>query len=372
MIKAVRDDVHVLLLLLPLTWGLSLPLGIILTVEEPKRGVFHMTTPSDPFPFEILPSPAYRPTKGQLFVVFGVLIMVLAALAPAAAMFALDPTFGSGEENFLPYLIGAPVLYVVFLVGARFIARGRRMQAVPAVDMLREDGRAPVLFLRSFDDDDLIDPTPHMVPMGEMFQRRYEETLSSPLSAIGPVISIGRPGNELAMLGGARLFVPDDAWKSAIEFLRKRAATVILMVGRTEGLWWEINSSIETVPLERLLFFFPYVESAKLRQSVWQRFFNFVPARMPLSMKAYRRMEAERQARYALFRKRIQPLLSAPLPENLGNCQFIDFPTNGTPRLLASVRPWWWPIMFLTPSTTKMAINLRRTLAPFVKKLAGS
>ncbi len=213
--------------------------------------------------------------KGQILIVSGSLIMILATLAPMVAVFALNLKVESENVAMLLVIPGVMVVYVVFLVGVRFIARGRRMRAIPAVDLLRKDMRAPVLFLRSFEDDDLIDPTPRMVPMGDLFQRRYEESLSNPLYAIGPVISIGRPGDKLALLGGARLFVPDHAWQSAIEYLRERAAAVILMVGRTEGVWWEITSSIQSVPLERLLFFFPYVESAKLRRGVWQSFFYY-------------------------------------------------------------------------------------------------
>jgi hypothetical protein len=245
------------------------------------------------------------------------------------------------------------------------------MRAIPAADLLDKDKRAPVLFLRSFDDDDLIDPNPRMVPLGDRFQRRYEESLSKPFSGVGPVISVGRPGAELARLGGARLFVTDQVWPSAVEYLSERATAIILMVGRTEGIWDEIDSSIQSVPLERLLFFFPYVD--KLRRSVWQRIFNYVPARMPLSTKAYRRMEAERQDRYAVFREHTQPLLSSPLPAELGDCQFLDFLPDGVPRLITPVRPWWSRIISLVaPSTAKMSIDLRRTLAPFVGKFFSS
>ena len=91
--------------------------------------------------------------------------MILATLAPVIAVFALDLTVESEDVVSLLVFLGALVAYVVFLVGVRFIARGRRMRAIPAVDLLRKDTRAPVLFLRSFEDDDLIDPTPRMVPM---------------------------------------------------------------------------------------------------------------------------------------------------------------------------------------------------------------
>ena len=87
------------------------------------------------------------------------------------------------------------------------IGRGRRMRALPALELLHRDRRAPVLFMRSFEDDDLVDPTPRMIPLGDMFPRRYEESLVEPLHAIGPMISIGRPGNKLALPGGAPLVV---------------------------------------------------------------------------------------------------------------------------------------------------------------------
>ena len=57
------------------------------------------------------------------------------------------------------------------------------------------------------------------------------------------------------------------------------------------------------------MFFFPYVEEQHRRRSVWQRLFHINPSRMSLSKKAYERMESERQARYRLFRERVQSLI---------------------------------------------------------------
>lgn len=320
-----------------------------------------------PLPFETLPGPLRRQGLGSLVVGVGVAMVILGLFAPTAALVMLD----SGGD-------GALVIVLAFLFiaglygGVQLIAHGRRMRAIPAEQQLAATERPPVLFLRSFDDDDLLDPTPRMIPLGDFFPRRYEESLVQPLEGVGPMVSIGRPGNRLPMLGGARLFVSDRHWQEAVNHLREHAAAVVLMIGRTEGLWWEIESSIRSVAPEKLLFFFPYVEESKRRQSLMQRFLGYRPAEVPLSRKAYRRMEQEREARYHEFRKRVQPLLSAELPAELGSSQFIDIDSKGQIRVLQTRRPWWQALTFATPSLRMMSMNLRRTLDPFVRKITHS
>src|SRR5262245_45368681 len=56
------------------------------------------------------------------------------------------------------FLIALPSI-VVPLLGPELIERGRKMRARDAVDVLAKDRRAPVLYLRSFEDEDLPDPT---------------------------------------------------------------------------------------------------------------------------------------------------------------------------------------------------------------------
>jgi len=329
-------------------------------------------TPADYLPFDTLPAPPYRPKAGGIVITVGIILMVIGLVTPSLGLYLLDSDFEIDTvevENLWIYLCLLIPILLGFYGGAWLIARGRRMRAVPAITLLADGALPAVLFLRSFDDDDLIDPTPRMVPFGDLFERRYEESVCGALEHIGPMVSIGRPGNKLVQLGGARLFVPDHAWQAAIEHLRKRAAAIVLVVGRTEGLWWEIQSSMREVPLERLLFFFPYVEETRRRRSIWQRFFHGNPSRIPLSSKAYERMEAERRSRYGLFREHVQPLIPTPLPEILGTSQFIDFTADGKPRLLPTVRPWWRPVTFFTPSSARMIANLKRTLQPFVDKL---
>jgi len=324
-----------------------------------------------PLPFETLPAPQHRLRTGKWLVVGGISLMIVGLFAPTFGVYMpvdFDPGSTAPVDPFVFLAFTIPGL-IGFFFGAKLIGWGRRMRALPAVERLQEDSRLPVLFLRSFEDDDLVDPTPRMIPMGDFFPRRYEESLCGTLERVGPMITIGRPGNRLSMLGGARLFVPDHAWRQAVEHLRRHSAAVVLMIGRTEGLWWEVTSSIPAVSQDRLLFFFPYVEESVRRRSVWQRVFYYKPAQMPFAKKAFERMEQERQARYLMFRERVQPLLSAQLPETLGNSQFIDFDPKGQLRTLPTIRPWWARIWFFTPSLFRMVIDVRLTLRPFVAKL---
>ena len=310
-------------------------------------------------PFDVLPSPPYRPAFGSLVSAAGVLLMAAGLVCVPVA------TWGVSEGD----MIAVPLTFGALALGALLIARGRRLRVPPAAELLRRDCRPPVLFLRSFDDEDLIDPTPRMVPLGDFFARSYEESLVNGLSAVGPMVSIGRPGDRLARLGGGRLFVPDHAWRAAVDYLRQRAATVVLMVGRSEGVWWEITSCLQSVPHARLLFFFPYVEDAAKRRSRWRRLLFFRAAAIPLWSRPYRRMQREREARYALFRERVQPQLSGRLPDTLGRSVFIDFLPDGTPRALPTVRPAWWPLALLTPSMRQTIVNSSASLRPFVEKV---
>jgi hypothetical protein len=255
--------------------------------------------------------------------------------------------------------------------GAYIFSLGRRMRAVPADRILRDRSTLPVLFLRSFGDDDLVDPTPRMIPMGDFFPRRYEESFERALRPVGPLVAIGRPGSSVSELGSGRFYVPDHAWRDAINFIRQRAVTVLFVVGRTEGLWWEIETSLREVAPERLLFFFPFVEQRHRRRSIWHRYLHCSPSRIPFSSAAYRRMEAERQARYLAFKERVQANLAAPLPDDLGEAQFLDFKATGDARLLKTIRPWWAPLAFYLPSARRMVIDVGETLRPFMEKLAS-
>jgi hypothetical protein len=261
-------------------------------------------------------------------------------------------------------VIGVPILVVATVAGARLRDRGRRFRAHDARFLLQRPGERPVLLLRSFEDEELVDPRPM-----SLLQRRYEENLSRALKQLGPVITLGRPGDSVGFAGAARFYVSQDNWQIAIRYLMDHAASVVILVGRTEGLWWEIGTAYECVRREHLLFFFPLVYSGPRDPSLVAAFKEFV-FRWNLIGKSYKRMEAERQARYQLFRQRSRPYLGESLPVDLKDAFFLDFLPDGQVRVLRSRYGFLRNHMVnLIPRFRRLRFDMSRTLWPFMSKL---
>jgi len=251
------------------------------------------------------------------------------------------------------------------LVG--LIASGRRMRALPADELLRNEKRAPIVLLRSFTDDDLIDPT--FTATYKVVPGRYEERLVKALAPLGPVVALGRPGEKDPQMGAARLYVKDEYWQRAIAYFIERATAVVAVVGGSPGLWWEIELTIQQAPLERLLFFFPYPAPRITRRSFWRTaFFQHQIWGRFLRRKLFPVMDAERLARYRAFRERINAQLPHPLPEEPGGSRFIAFSQEGRPILIKPAKPSIWTRILTWNRNPQMDIPFKLELQQFVAK----
>jgi hypothetical protein len=262
-----------------------------------------------------------------------------------------------------------------FSEGARLRERGRRLQARDARTSLDWQKEEPVLLLRSFEDEQIPDPRPI-----DFWQRRYEESLVRVLSQVGPVVTIGRPGDELSFGGAARLFVADAHWRQAVEYLMNRSRAIAIIVGHSEGLWWEIELALHVQPRERLLFFFPYVDRTHKptgRVAQWKAFFT----RWNLTRRQFQCMEEERIQRYEEFKRRCASFLRERLPDPQDTGLFLDFLPTGQARLLqCRLRPWWHYLLPITGANImldlftarhrrRLRFDMRHTLKPFVVKI---
>jgi hypothetical protein len=118
--------------------------------------------------------------------------------------------------------------------------RWQRMQARLAPEVLSKDQRAPVLYLRSFSAD-----------------RRaggYERRVGGSLSKLGPVVAAGRPEEKLpATTYIARGYLANDRWQDRVVDLMRRAQLVVLQVGTSEALTWELTQVVRLVRPDQLL-----------------------------------------------------------------------------------------------------------------------
>lgn len=145
--------------------------------------------------------------------------------------------------------------------GRRLFNRARQVEAVAARGRTTtaNDNRPPVLYLRSFADDAI---TAAGVSSGAAWSglavKTEEEQLAKVLSAIGPVVAVGRPGEALPELGAYRIYLREDEWKERVAELMREAALVVLRPGNTPNVRWEISQVMAHVQPERRLLVLPF------------------------------------------------------------------------------------------------------------------
>jgi len=148
--------------------------------------------------------------------------------------------------------------YALGLIAWRLWRRSRRHEALDADVAMALDPRPPVLYLRSFRDDGVS----LLAEQGGALRRRLmgalrlpapEERMARILSRVGPLVAIGKPGEPLPELGAARLYVAHDQWQQKVTELMRRAALVVVRVGSSPGVLWEIEQALQQLPRQRLV-----------------------------------------------------------------------------------------------------------------------
>jgi hypothetical protein len=170
-----------------------------------------------------------------------------------AAITAADPSLGSTASGLL---VAIPFVLVLglFAVGvwlsqkiaAALLHRAHRRAALGYQDVIKDDARNPVLFLRSFREDQ----RPLEPPMKSLLakalrlknrRRTLDEIVLDAASPVGPVLALAAPSEEIAPLGAARLYVDDTIWQNTIRGLAQRSRAVIIYLDEGRGVLWEFE-----------------------------------------------------------------------------------------------------------------------------------
>ena len=262
--------------------------------------------------------PQPRPVLGRLWQAIGWSVVVASL---AAGMVAVN------ENEDLSTTIIVLVLAPGLALARWMILKGKRLAAKRAEEVLSEDGRPPVLYLRSFRDEEAdkglagvlrsgaaagASPMSHsVVPWGT----REQEALAVLLRQVGPYVAVGKPGEPIPEVGAARMYLPDDEWQARVGQLIDEARLVVVRAGATEGLRWEVGQLVRRARPTSLLFVLP-----------------------------------ADAGHYAAFRRWANEVLPRPLPES-----------QPAERLLVFGEDW-------QPSVLPARRTLRLTLDPFMRR----
>jgi hypothetical protein len=133
---------------------------------------------------------------------------------------------------------------------------GERISRPDAKSLLEKDSRPHVLLLRPFRTDYRA-----TFSFFTAFSSA-EDTIVPILEEIGPVISVGRPGEVLPPSGAARLYVPNEDWQEVVNHLMTSSRVVVLLLfshvplektSHLSGFTWEINQAFKLLQPQQLL-----------------------------------------------------------------------------------------------------------------------
>lgn len=110
-----------------------------------------------------------------------------------------------------------------------------------------------VLYLRSFIDDKTTRKRISFIND----VRSEEEVLVEVMSDIAPVYAIGDPKDKRMPLGASRIYVDDEHWKSTVIDMMNKAVVVVLRLGKTDSFWWEVETAVKSIDLEKVMFIIP-------------------------------------------------------------------------------------------------------------------
>ena len=146
----------------------------------------------------------------------------------------------------------------VTILGFFLLIRARRYFQVSADSLLAVDKRAPILFLRSFADDER---ERYTSTQRALLDFSLETRLANHFHRFGPFIAIGSPSDSVPQPGAARVRLSDDQWQSRVIDWMKSAYLVVMYCGITQWVNWELRQVIASGRATSLILMFPEVKA---------------------------------------------------------------------------------------------------------------
>ncbi len=158
-----------------------------------------------------------------------------------------------------------------------YLRKRNRMKSIETI--LEADKRPPVLFLRSFETENIrirrttnsfIKPLSNSIRyyVGYTFDELIEPEITK---KIGPFITLGNSKDYLPMLGAARSYVHDNNWQLAIKSYCQQASVILFLESIQNGAKWELEYIRQNIEPQKL-FIVTFSKKFKTQRANWYNF----------------------------------------------------------------------------------------------------
>lgn len=184
---------------------------------------------------------------------------------------------GGGELGVFTLGIGAIALLstialplICLFIGARSQKAGRDLARNSLSELQQVDLRAPILFLRSFSDDQVALAQPRSSILARIYEAGRDQTLDILLleegTNYGPVVALGNPQDPIPPYGAARGYFKDCSWQDEVKRLAAASSVIVICLDDSPGLMWEIDQ-IAKGGLTRMALFLVHPRHSLLKQN---------------------------------------------------------------------------------------------------------
>ena len=153
---------------------------------------------------------------------------------------------------------------VVIIVGGHLMFYGAKRLAAryPWNPDRRIDARKPILFLRSFENDQLRFRRPWWHLVGRWFdlwsfRRNADEAMIDEIAQYGPVVALGMPGETKVPFGARRYYSSHDNWQDIVTQTARDAQAIVIAAGTSPGVQWEYDLLAREKLHDKTLLLFP-------------------------------------------------------------------------------------------------------------------
>ena len=165
------------------------------------------------------------------------------------------------------------LFFAIDCIGFLLLLRMRRYFQIDADALLRIDKRWPILFLRSFQDEEKVT---YSASNQSLFDYSLESRLSRHFAHFGPFVAVGSPDEALPVPGAARAIMSNADWQDNVGRWMRESQIILVYCGRTYSVNWEMATLARKGYLAKTIMLFPPrrgwgVRSRKVRDDLQAR-----------------------------------------------------------------------------------------------------